>query len=254
MELELTFPVRQEKHSVRLLKPSGMEVFLDFPVWVSHLNGSTDKVRYDQVEEQKDGTCLANALIRARNGNEYELCDLWRVEENCVTVERRFSVIRCRRPAQIRVSTDLDCVERNAVSFDDYRFVIPGAFYGRNDTDDDGVEDYQETFQQDYKDDRNPGLSVLCYLPAGKAFLALLRNDKPVRDCSITREQIQARHFVHDTDIGSMGFAPSMHRGNGVSLHVDYPFCERNSFCLNIDGSGWSAYREMKEGESFAVS
>ena len=73
MELELTFPVRQEKHSVRLLKPSGMEVFLDFPVWVSHLNGSTDKVRYDQVEEQKDGTCLANALIRARNGNEYEL-------------------------------------------------------------------------------------------------------------------------------------------------------------------------------------
>lgn len=90
MELELTFPVRQEKHSVRLLKPSGMEVFLDFPVWVSHLNGSTDKVRYDQVEEQKDGTCLANALIRARNGNEYELCDLWRVEENCVTVERRF--------------------------------------------------------------------------------------------------------------------------------------------------------------------
>ena len=254
MELELTFPVRQEKHSVRLLKPSGMEVFLDFPVWVSHLNGSTDKVRYDQVEEQKDGTCLANALIRARNGNEYELCDLWRVEENCVTVERRFSVIRCRRTAQIRVSTDFDCVERNAVSFDDYRFVIPGAFYGRNDTDDDGVEDYQETFQQDYKDDRNPGLSVLCYLPAGKAFLALLRNDKPVRDCSITREQIQARHFVHDTDIGSMGFAPSMHRGNGVSLHVDYPFCERNSFCLNIDGSGWSAYREMKEGESFAVS
>ena len=74
MELELTFPVRQEKHSVRLLKPSGMEVFLDFPVWVSHLNGSTDKVRHDQVEEQKDGTCLANALIRARNGNEYELC------------------------------------------------------------------------------------------------------------------------------------------------------------------------------------
>ena len=119
MELELTFPVRQEKHSVRLLKPSGMEVFLDFPVWVSHLNGSTDKVRYDQVEEQKDGTCLANALIRARNGNEYELCDLWRVEENCVTVERRFSVIRCRRPAQIRVSTDFDCVDRNAVSFRD---------------------------------------------------------------------------------------------------------------------------------------
>ena len=105
MELELTFPVRQEKHSVRLLKPSGMEVFLDFPVWVSHLNGSTDKVRYDQVEEQKDGTWLANALIRARNGNEYELCDLWRVEENGVFPS--FAAVGRLRYGSLRILTAL---------------------------------------------------------------------------------------------------------------------------------------------------
>ena len=37
-------------------------------------------------------------------------------------------------------------------------------------------------------------------------------------------------------------------------LRCDYPFYERNSVCLNVDGSEWAAYKEVKEGTEFSVS
>ena len=252
MKTKLTFPTQQERFST-LIEGDGFHVFLDFPAVVSHLGGSEDKVRYNEIDE-KNGAYTAMAHINARNGNCYELCDVWRVDERHVTLERHFEVTKAAQPAKVRVATAFDCHGEGAGSFDDYRFVVPGAFYGHNDTDDDGVEDYQGIYSQDYKDDRNPGLSVTCYLPEEKVFLSLARRDAPVRDRSVTREQIVARHFTHDTDIGSLGFAPSERRGCNVTLRLDYPFCERSSFCLNVDGSGWSAFKEMNVGDSFTAS
>ena len=149
----------------------------------------------------------------------------------------------------LRIGTQLEYHDEEIDSFNGFRFVVPGAFYGRNDNDGDGVEDYLGTYAQDYRDDRNPGLSVTCYSPASKRYIALMRTDLPRLDPTLTARQVGLRHFVHDTDIGSLGFAPSSRRIGDVALRMDYPFCERVSYCLNVDGSGWSAYLRMRRGD-----
>lgn len=252
MSVSIRFPVQSERYGVRIHVDDGFEAILAFPVEVAHLGGAKEKVRYD-FSRERNGDSLCTARIRAHNGNEYDLTDLWHVDGNLVTLNRRFACTHAITPAEVRLSSDFDCFDGRAASFGDYQFVIPGALYNRNDGDGDGIDDYLGTFAQDYRDDRNPGLYAVCYSPSAVGFMALLRADPPVRDKTLTREQIRARHFVHDTDVGSLGVAPSCHRAGGVSMHLDFPFYERNSFCLNADGSEWAAYRRMEAGDSFEI-
>lgn len=95
---------------------------------------------------------------------------------------------------------------------------------------------------------------MTAYSKKGKRFVSLIRADIPTMDETITREQIKARHFVHNTDIGSLGLSPSMIEANGVTLRCDYPFYERNTFCLNVDGSEWSAYKQIAKPITFKMS
>lgn len=248
----LLFPVLREKHHVVINQPDGFHVRLLVPLEVHHLHGSTDKVYYDSVAEQ-DGTYLCRASISARNGNVYALEDRWNIDavSRVVRFARRFTCVSASAPADVRLYSGFDCLRSDASAFSEYQFIIPGALYNRNDNDGDGLEDYLGTYAQDYRDDRNPGLSVLCY-HSGR-FAALMRMRAPVRDKTLTREQIRARHFVHDTDIGSLGIAPSGMYVAGVQLHMDYPFYERNSFCLNVDGSEWAAYHHMEPGDEIEL-
>ena len=252
MNIVMDFPVQNERYGVKICAEGGFQAQAAFPVVVEHLYGGKDKVRYDRVTAE-NGEYVCAASIHARNGNRYALTDVWRVEGALVTLCRRFTLECAAVPAKIRLFSDFDCFDGISNAFGDYQFVIPGALYNHNDSDGDGVDDYLGTYQQDYRDDRNPSLSATCYSPALKGFLALLREDIPKRDQTLTRDQIRARHFEHDTDVGSLGIAPSCHRSGGVSMHMDFPFYERNSFCLNVDGSEWSAYRHMAEGDAISL-
>jgi hypothetical protein len=259
MGITLSFPVQFEHYSVMITKGENdnsgkVSVALDFPIIITHLHGEKEKVRYDAVEE-RDGAFVGSAIVNARSGNKYQVTDAWSVKKDgLVYLDRAFACIKAVPGNAIRLTSEFQCADGRAESFNDYQFIVPGAFYNKNDTDGDGIDDYLGTFDQDYKDDRNPSLSVTCFSGVSNQFISLIRSDIPQKDVTITREQINARHFIHDTDIGSLGFSPSPVRCSEILLRCDYPFYERASFCLNVDGSEWSAYKEVKDGTEFKVS
>lgn len=254
MRTELDFIRQYEKYSVMIKTFHGeeavLEMFLDFPVVLQDITGAKKKLRYDYYEKAKDGF-LAKVEVTDRYGNTYNITDMWNKEESSYKLQRSFKCKHCQKETGIRLTSEFQCRDLKAESFEDYGFIIPGALYNKNDTDEDGMDDYLGTFNQDYKDDRNPSLSVTAFAKKSKQFVSLIRGDLPQKDETITREQIRKRHFIHNTDIGSLGIAPSEIRTQGFILRCDYPFYERNSFCLNVDGSEWSAYKEVKENTHF---
>lgn len=227
---------------------------LDFPAVITVMGARTYRVRYDSVCEENGGY-RAESTVCVEKDYELHLSDRWSSEDNGnVKLERRVACVKAEGAKGIRVTSEFRMADDSAETFDDYQIIFPGAFYNKNDTDEDGMDDYLGTFEQDYKDDRNPGLSETVWCSKSGRYVALIRADVPVEDEPVTREQIRKRHFLLDTQIGSLGFSPSPYKVNEVLLRCDYPFCERNSFCLNVDASGWAAYKEMKAGDSFTVS
>ena len=253
--MKITFPQIYEHYYVLIENDKKNSVIqLDFPVRVQILGGKNIRVRYDRVDESA-GEYLARAVIKVNETYELHLNDTWVLDGDArIRLERKVECVKSEEEKGIRVTSEFRLTDSLAQSFDDYHIVFPGAFYNKNDTDEDGMDDYLGTFDQDYKDDRNPGLSETVWCSASKNYTAFIRADVPGVDETITREQIKERHFILDTEIGSLGFSPSVNKVNEMILRCDYPFCERNSFCLNVDGSGWAGYKKMETGDSFEVS
>jgi hypothetical protein len=228
-------------------------VIIDYPVVITHLHGTEEKIRYNAAEE-RNGIYIGYAMVNARNGNKYQIMDTWSIKDGLVYFDRLFTCKKTATSSAVRLTTEFRCSDESANSFNDYHFIVPGAFYNKNDTDSDGVDDYLGTYNQDYRDDRNPSLSVTCFCGSSQKFISLIRADIPQKDKIITREQINTRRFAHDTDIGSLGFFPSPIRSSEIILRCDYPFYERTSYCLNIDGTRWSVYKELKDDTEFRLS
>ena len=249
--MELKFPVILEKKEV-LIKNARIKMEVPWPIQIQILKGRNKKARYDNIRRENDDY-VAEVEIEVNRENKFHVVDTWKKNETYIKLIRKVACIRAKKEVAIRVFSEFHCSSEKAETFDDYQFVIPGAFYNKNDTDQNGQDDYLGTFEQDYKDDRNPNLSVTGFAKQDGQFVSLIRADVPKQDTTITRKQIEDRHFVHDTDIGSLGIAPSLNKMNEFLLRCNYPFFERNSFCLNVDGSEWAAYRKMEEGEEFEV-
>lgn len=258
MYTKLEFVRQYEKYSVIIRgfhrkEEQSLEIFLDYPVILQNISGAKKKLRYDSYENIEEG-CIAKIETVDLYGNIYDITDIWSQEEGCHKLERKVVCKQCKEKTGVRLTTEFKCCDFKAISFQDYGFIIPGALYNKNDTDEDGMDDYLGTYDQDYKDDRNPSLSVTAFGKKSKQFVSLIRGNTPQEDETIAREQIRERHFIHNTDIGSLGIAPSKDRVKGFVLRCDYPFYERNSFCLNVDGSEWSAYKEIKENTVFSMT
>lgn len=231
-----------------------MILFADFPLLLTNISGKKQRLRYDSVEkEDETGKAVASISVKDVVGNMYRIEDSWKKENNLYILDRVVACTSFIKENAIRLTTEIEVTDEQASSFDDYSFIVPGSMYDKNDTDGDGMDDYLATFNQDYKDDRNPSLSVTVYSKKGNRFVSLIRGDQPERDVTITRDQIRARHFIHDTDVGSLGFMPSMIRMDAVTLRCDYPFYERNTFCLNVDGSEWAAYKKIDGTGKFSM-
>jgi hypothetical protein len=258
MKIGIEFPAKNEKYGLMITAQDAsgrqaLSVALSYPVTISHLHGITEKVRYSAIKETESAT-IGLAEVSLLNGNQYEIADSWSIEQNQVHLDRTFRCVKSVSPTAVRLTSEFQFSDGEAKSFDDYQIIVPGAVYNKNDTNGDGADDYLGTFSQDYRDDRNPSLSVTCFSSLTRKYVSLIRADVPHIDQTLTREQINARHFVHQTDIGSLGFSPSLVRSGDVVLRCDYPFYERASHCLNVDGTGWAAYKEIANGTRFRVS
>lgn len=253
--MQIQFLQRYEKYYVVLSNEERKtQIKAEIPAMIQLLGGRNIRVLYNWVEK-KENAVWAIADIDINDTYGLQLIDIWTPKQNgTVHIERKVTCTRGTQKEGIRVTTELRISDKTAKSFDDYQIIFPGAFYNKNDTDLDGMDDYLGTFNQDYKDDRNPGLCETAWCSKSGNYFALIRADIPHEDESFTRKQLNDRHFIHKTDIGSLGFMPSLNHTGELVLRCDYPFYERNSFCLNIDASEWSAYKEMGQGDSFCVS
>lgn len=246
------FPVYNGKHSIQIAAES-LQAYTQYPVELQILNGRKVYARYDDIKRGGDGV-TAHCVISDGNGCSFEVLDAWKNVDQGIQLTRKVTCLTAVEAAAVRWTLAFQCAADGAESFKDYQFVVPGSFYNKNDTDNDGRDDYLGTFNQDYKDDRNPSLSVIAYAPKAHACFALIRADLPKTDTTLTHEQLQNRHFIHETDIGSLGFAPCDVKQNECILRCDYPFYERASFCLNVDGSEWAAYKAVSAGTEFSAS
>jgi hypothetical protein len=128
----------------------------------------------------------------------------------------------------------------NGFAFDDLTVFAPPALYDMNDIDGDGVEDYVDSRDLSYRDDRLTALAVLAS-QAGGLSLALTRDDIPAFDDVPDRVAGQTV-IVQATDIGSLGVRPA--DGTGAVLTAAYPFVEgTRSHALTSEGrEAWEAF------------
>ena len=203
----------------------------------------------------REGSFIADGNVDLPDGSRIVFEDTWRVSEGGeVEVDRVITVARKGRGEGINTRLSWEVCFAEARSFGDIDLVVPGAVYGRNDTDGDGRDDYLGTFDQDYRDDRLPTLSLLSFCKKSRRFVVLARGDEPRLDEELTRSQIAARYFVHATDVGSLGFSPSLRHQAAIEMRASYPFSEASSFCLNTKGEGWAAYFSSEQGKVERVS
>lgn len=208
---------------------------------------------YTSAHEEA-GTLTARGALTAQDGTTVEVEDTWRIiDAATVQVDRRVSVTTPGVSNGLRIDFRAETAVPGTAGLEDWQFFIPGALYNKNDTDHDGREDYLGTYVQDFRDDRLASLAVLAYAPALGYYIALTRADLPTFDTSIPGDDLLRRHFVQDTDIGSLGLTPTA-GDTQISLRASYPFAEEYTWCLSTERDGWSGYLENTEGRQLSVS
>ena len=113
-----------------------MRVFVDFPVVLKDIKGAKKKIRYDACGVYEDGF-YGEAQAEDRYGNQYKIRDIWKIENQLIRLDRTAACTRFTEETGIHLTTEFRVRGSRESSFDDYQFVIPGAFYNKNDTDGD---------------------------------------------------------------------------------------------------------------------
>ena len=232
-----------------------------FPIAVEILHDSTrpgsgqSRINLGYREVREDGDGVLGLADFDREGCGYSLEDRWRVTDgSTVTVERR---LRMSAPAgnhsAARLVLDVEVTLGHNPRFADFKFFAPPALYDLNDINADGIEDYLDTRELLYRDDRLTGLAVLGYSVARGHGIALTREDLPRFDDNPER-QIGQLAFAQRTDIGSLGVMPGQH--DEPRLVATYPFVERSrSHALTAKArEPWGAFWPCSSNETLEAS
>ena len=221
-----------------------------------HLLGQEGAFRaeYESIEGGgSEDAFIGRGTLEMPEGTVLRFEDFWHAGDDLsATVDRVLTVERCGRAEGLRVEIDASTTE-SGLSDEDWQFFIPGALYNRNDTDHDGKEDYLGTFNQMYREDRLPSLCVLAFHQNAKRYIALARPRGPRTDANITLENVRAREFLSETEVGSLGLVFENGK-NCLGLRASYPFVEETTWALNLRGDGWAAYSPVREGVLLRVS
>jgi len=211
--------------------------------------GSPSAHPYDEVRED-DGALVGLCRVE-RTGLALLVTDTWRVGgQDGVTVERRVECTAGAGATGFRTSLSVTAVGED---FDSGTQVFaPPALYDLDDIDGDGLEDYLDTRELVYRDDRLSALAVLLYSPAGRRGLALTREDVPARD-EVPRRTAGQQAFLQPTDVGALGLLP---QGDTWSLYAAHPFVERaRSHALTSEGrEPWGAFWPAEPGPAGQVT
>lgn len=131
-----------------------MQIHVRFPIVMTDLSGSKKRIRYARVEKTEDGTQVAQARSEDRYGNQFEIVDVWSESKQGICIQRTVKAVKVEKETGIRLTTELCCLGERETYYGDYQFLIPGAYYNDNDTDQDGMRSllvmYEETKEQEF--------------------------------------------------------------------------------------------------------
>ncbi|NEN04757.1 hypothetical protein G3T36_02635 [Diaminobutyricibacter tongyongensis] len=243
MKLE-SFPTASG-HGIRLTAEhitGANAVVVTAPVTAEFLTTAGAVVRveggYDSVE-RVGAVVEAEAEIRF-GGGRYRVRDRWTLDAAAVSVHRHCEPIEPgREPLRLLLEAQLE-----EAAFDDMQLFAPPALYDLNDINGDGLEDFLDTRDLIYRDDRLTGLTVLAFSPATSLGYALSRDDVPAFDDIPDRISGQ-QEIVQRTDVGALGLTPAA--SGTTTLVAAYPFVERSrSHALTSEGrEPWGAFWPM---------
>lgn len=250
MSLNLSIAIDKDE-ALSLVRDGKTVVGSKAPLGVAMLNGQTAAMGYTRtLTENGRKVGLVDTVLP--DGTRLSISDSWSpYDASTWQCDRTICILEAGKTEGLRFTLEVETSFANTEGVEDFEFYAAGSLYKKNDTDHDGKEDYLGTFDQDFRDDRLGNMTVMAFAPREKTYVALSRAVAPVRDVEINNDQLLARNFTLDTDIGSLGLSP---RGCQIALGASYPFSERNTFCLNIDGDGWAAYLPNETGRTAMIS
>lgn len=203
---------------------------------------------YGSVE--LDGDAVVGRVRVTTAAGELEVVDRWVPEGEGVRVSRKVRSSSGVPGGAVRAVLDLDLI---GSGFDlDTQVFAPPALYDLNDIDGDGLEDYLDTRELVFRDDRLTGLAVMAFAPARGLGVTLTRQDLPAHDDVPDRVRGQ-QAFAQRTDIGSLGLVA---RNDGWGLTAAYPFVERaRCHALTVrDREPWGAFWPIEDGIELEVT
>lgn len=241
--IELVLPGGASETLMRLDRPVRLEAFDGRG---DDWEGTVSTHAYATVSHG-DGDLVGTVTTPSAAGP-IEVVDRWTADARGVQVERRVRQLEPVAGGAVRSVLEFPVV---ADGFgEDAQVFAPPAVYDLNDIDGDGIEDYLDTRELVFRDDRLTGLAVLLHARSRGLGIALSREDLPEYDDVPDRVRGQ-QGFVQRTDIGSLGVVP---RAGGWSVVAAYPFVER-ARCHALTARArepWGAFWPADGGDAIA--
>jgi len=199
---------------------------------------------------------VGECVLGEKDSAHYKVVDRWKqVAPDTWQVDRSLKVEEGLKGAGVRLRLDFNTAFVEGVDYVDLRYFAPPILYDHNDLDDDGVEDYLETQNLLYREDRLNMLAVMAYYEKRRVSLTLIRATTPNFDSQPVRPN-KERRFLQKTDIGSLGFWKLSGKASQVCIRACYPFYEgeRSHALTSKERLGWEAYWPAQTGETMTVS
>ncbi len=240
-----------------------MEVLtIPYPICIETWNPKS--LRNEQREYAASYTTSSNGtngiigecFIETSEGEKYRVIDVWhQVSPDTWQVDRKLHVEQGVSFGGVRLRLDVTTAFAEGTAFTDLRYFAPPALYDKNDLDEDGIEDYLNTQNLMYREDRLNMLAVMAYNEKYQLSMTLIRADAPEYD-SVPNRLHKERIFLQKTDIGSLGVWKAPGGLNQMCLRAVYPFYEgEQCHALYIkEHPDWESFWPAQTGETLEVS
>lgn len=210
---------------------------------------------YSSVLQNTDGSFTCAGEVKAGNIR-LRVTDEWTLSgEDTWQVNRTVEVLEGSAGEGLRLRLDVITDTGEETGFTDLRYFAPPALYDKNDLDEDGIEDYLDTQNLLYREDRLNMLAVTAYDEKRKISMTLLRADQPSYD-DVPDRPNKERAFLQKTDIGALGVWKAPGAVRQMSLRAAYPFYEgeRCHALWMKDRPDWGSFWPAEIGERLEMS
>ncbi len=236
---------------LKLTQPVAVETLTASPAGAKAVYSST----YDSVDVAPDSV-TGEKVIASGDGLRYRLVDVWRqVETDTWQVDRELSVEQGAPGLGVSLRLDVVTAFPEGTSYDDLNFFAPPMMYNHNDLDGDGIDDYLQTRNLVYREDKLNLRAVMAYHAVRRLSCTLIRADAPEFE-PLPERPNKERAFLWKTDVGGLGYWTETEKLPQISLRASYPFYEgeRTHALLIRERPDWQAFFPASTGETLEVS